>query len=195
MIDYILLSAGISFMDQPLDRPWWWQQPGYAHTQYERSNTFGIGLGVQILPRTRMELAYRDLGRYSGFVSWQEPEKTQCNGPCSKTYWGFNTGTVRGIDIAAIRDFRYVSLGGGAFVYRSEWRHYRNDPDNPYSRAYGDGSVRSVQYGITPTVSLRVPVGGLEVGLVSYFEVPSDDVCCSPWRSAYALTLTSKTKP
>lgn len=199
MLEYLVLSAGMSVLDHPLDRPWWWQQPHYAHTQYEQSNAFGIGIGTKLSPRNRVEVVYRDLGRYNGFLSWQEPEKvqdnpaTECIEPCTKTIWGFNTGTVRGLDISWARTYGPFTFSQGLFVYRSEFRHYRSDVNNEYARDYGL-AIKSVSYGATPTVGAFVRYGAVEVGFSAFFEVPSDDICCSPWRSAYMLSITTRGK-
>ena len=200
MIDYFILAVGMSILDQPLDRPWWWQQPQYSHTQYEQSNTFGLGVGRFLNPRTRLELTYRDLGRYSGFLAWEEPERvvddpnTECVEPCTKTFWGFNTGSVRGVELAVARQYGYLSFTAGGFAHRSEWRHYRSDINNDHARTYGL-VVKSVKYGLTPMLGVAVSYGHVELGWSIYFEVPSDEVCCSPWRSAYALTITLRGNP
>lgn len=196
---YLILGGGLGYMDQPLDRPWWWQQPAYEHHQSERTTAYALGMGLPITQSLSAELTYRDFGEYHGFVAFQEREKvaddpaTACPDPCDKTQYAYNTGTVRGVSLTGRYSWTYAHVTLGLIAFRSTWNHYRTDVNNDHATYMLHSVSRENRVSGIGGVGLRYRSLSLDFDVAA--ETQSDEMCCSPWRRSASLMMVYRGMP
>lgn len=190
---YFVASAGHSKIEQ-IRHDGWWYSDQYGHYFDENSNTYTVGLGLDLNKYLSIEADYRKVGEFNSYAGYQLDASGEAvaSTPGGYTHWTYIHGDIDGIGLSVVGHLPignwHIDARAGVLYHRStmEIRVSKNASSTQFFTAdpdcYGDDRLG-------PMLGIGIGYKNVTVEYVSYPNLGSEQ---STYSDASAVMLSVK---